>query len=186
MFERGRRCFQWTHLHLEGVLRNWDQPRQRIVAALGYLELQGHIRVKTTGAMRGYRRLSDQVDREQLVQRFQEREERDLKRLHEMWQFAQCEDCASQRLAAYFGETRTSCRSCGNCLGETPTRLALPQKAIPSAAVEKLPDHPALERVRQQTRFLCGIPSPAATAVRLHKHPGFGALQHLRLNQIKP
>ena len=70
--------------------------------------------------------------------------------------------------------------------GETPTRLALPQKAIPPAAVEKLPDHPALERVRQQTRFLCGIPSPAATAVRLHKHPGFGALQHLRLNQIKP
>jgi ATP-dependent DNA helicase RecQ len=36
LFEQGRRCFQWTHLHMEGVLRNLDQPRQRIVVRCAY------------------------------------------------------------------------------------------------------------------------------------------------------
>lgn len=184
LFERGRRSFGLLHLHMESVLKNWDQPRQRIVAALGYLEQQGHIRVKTTGAMRGYRRLSEEVDVDRLVRRFREREERDLERLHEVWRFAQCNDCASQRLAAYFGETRSACGSCGNCLGQTPALLTIPRKVIPLAAIEKIPEHPALERVRQQTRFLCGIASPAATAAKLHRLPGFGALQHLPFSDV--
>jgi ATP-dependent DNA helicase RecQ len=184
LFARGRRAALWTHLNMEKILQGWDETRTRVVAALGYLEEQGHIRVKATGAMRGYRRLSKPLDSQTLMRRFQSREERDLDRLRQMWNFAQHSGCASQELAAYFGETLKACGRCGSCQGQPPQMLALQSTSVPDSLLSNLPDHPALQHPRQLTRFLCGISSPAATAARLHRHPKFGALGHLPFAQV--
>ena len=184
LFQRARKSRIWTHLHMESVLQNWNEPRQRIVAALGFLEQQGHIRVKVTGSMRGFRRIDKSIDVQSLRRRFQEREQRDLERLREVWRFAQNTSCAAQRLAAYFGDAVPACGSCGSCLGEPPQTLGLPEIAVPSQALLDLPEDRALLRARQKTRFLCGISSPAASAARLHRHPKFGSLQHLPFAKV--
>ena len=184
LFGRGRRAAVWTHFDLESMLKDWKQPRSRVVAALGYLEEQGHIRMKTTGAMRGYRRLTDRVDAAPLVQRFKDREDRDLGRLREVWNFAQHTGCASQRLASYFGEKLEPCGRCGSCLGAPPRLLNRPEVTVLPSVLDKLPEHPALQHPRQLTRFLCGISSPATTAARLHRHPSFGVLGHVPFSQV--
>jgi ATP-dependent DNA helicase RecQ len=185
LIQRGRQGRIWTHFHLESLLSHWDQPRARVVAALGYLEEKGYIRLKCTGAMKGFRRLPALANPQAILKRFQQREARDLARLNEMWRFAQHLGCANQRLLDYFGEPgNPPCGQCSSCLGHPPLPVGATSISIPDEVFNAIPNHPALSHPRQVTRFLCGIPSPAATAAHLNRHPQFGILEHVPFSQV--
>ncbi len=182
--KKGRR---WSTIEPEEVATRLREPRERIVAALQYLEEQGELAMKPSGLRHGYARGERAVDEEALIAtlaaRFEEREARDAERLTGLVALCEQPGCLVRRLLAYFGEPMSEdCGSCSRCAGEPPRPLPAtprpPLEEAEAALVRTLVEegNPALSTPRQLARFLCALPSPAATQARLRGHPRFGWL----------
>jgi len=84
LFKLARQGKTWFSLDLTEAVRTLDEPRERIAAALNYLEEQGDVVLQLTGLRQGYRRTDREGEadadrlRELLVGRFLERERRDI------------------------------------------------------------------------------------------------------------
>jgi ATP-dependent DNA helicase RecQ len=184
VFASARKKTKWFYLDIDATAAKLNQPRLRIITALDFLADRGDLKMKTEGARQCYRVLKRPDDGRALVQtlieRFRERERRDVARTRSMFEFATSTGCLNRRLGGYFGEPRNEdCGHCGWCLGDRPnSEPSTPTRnldAVPDA-VWTDPESPALETARQRARFLCGISSPAASRLKLSKHPDFGAL----------
>ena len=85
VFAAAKKGRTWFTLDADAASRKLEQPRERIVAALDYLEQQGDLIVEATGVRQGYRRLEQPADRQSLVaalaERFLEREAHDIARV---------------------------------------------------------------------------------------------------------
>jgi ATP-dependent DNA helicase RecQ len=174
----------WYTLDVEKVVRATGHPRERIVAAMGYLEEKGHLIVQAAGVRQGYRlrRRPDHVPQlcELLGRRFVQREQQDVARVRRVLAYAEAPECWTRHLLDYFGERRGDCGHCGRCDREPPRPLA-PARRIPLAQREKMEverlvaeRHAPLASPRQVARFLCGLSSPATTRAKLRAHPMFG------------
>ena len=84
VFRCAKRGRTWLSLDANAAGRTLGQPRERIVAALDYLEQQGDLVVQATGVRQGYRRLEQPASRPalaaSLAERFLEREGHDIAR----------------------------------------------------------------------------------------------------------
>ncbi|HBO42656.1 MAG TPA: hypothetical protein DD670_01710 [Planctomycetaceae bacterium] len=174
----------WFSLDAEKVSRAIGQPRERIVAAIGYLEEKGDLIVQATGVRQGYR-VKQRPDNlpelcRRMSERFLQREEHDIARTRRVLEYAEAEGCRTRYLMDYFGEKRDDCGHCGHCEGQ-------PRVAIPPARCESLTNgaitqvralaserHKAICLPRQAARFLCGLASPATTRSKLRSHRMFG------------
>jgi len=186
----GRMGRSWLSLEPDAVSEQIGQPRERIVAALNWLEQQGLVTLKVASLRHGYRAPRPlQVDRltGELVERFQQREQADIARTAGVLAFAQDAGCLTRRLVGYFGEELgQDCGHCGPCLGDPtapvprsvpPELTASDRELVQSVASES---HPALVHPRQLTRFLCGLRSPATSGRKgLQRDRRFGSLEHL-------
>ena len=184
IFASARKKTKWFYLDLDETAAKLGEPRQRIMTALDFLAERGDLELRTEGARQCYRVLKRPDDERELakslLERFREREQRDIARTHAMFAFTQAPGCLNRRLGDYFGEPRNhDCGHCGWCLGERAAALSKPTSrdldAVPEAVWTE-PEALALETSRQRARFLCGISSPAASRAKLSKHPNFGAL----------
>ena len=184
IFRHAVKARTWFSLDVERVSRAIGQPRERIVAAIGYLEELGDLVVQATGVRQGYRVRGRPADLPGLCQRlgrrFQDRERHDIDRIRRVLAYAESEECLTRRLLGYFGEDHKPCGHCGRCEGQ-------PRRPLPSARHAALTDadreqarrlaaehHAALASPRQLARFLCGLTSPATTRAKLRGHPRFG------------
>jgi ATP-dependent DNA helicase RecQ len=187
----------WFSLDLERVAEDTGEPRQRIVAALNYLEEHGDMELQVAGLRQGYRRsaAAAQVDAGALVQklvaRFNDREHRDVERLAKVIDFARQGDCRWRYLAGYFGEDLGKpCGHCDACLGDASGDLDSGDPAEiddrrADAVRELLAEaHAPLATPRQMARFLAGLNSPATTRAKLTRHPMFGRLAGVRFAEI--
>ena len=181
----------WFKLDLAQAGAATGAPREKIVAALNYLEEQGDVTLQVAGVRQGYRLKKPDVDRralaKKLADRFIEREKRDVERLQQVLTFAEHAGCLTRYLLRYFGEDiANDCGHCGRCLGEKPEAVPFPPAFEPGdremAAVRSLhsevnPDQrDALAMPRQVARFLCGLTSPSATRAKLSRHRLFGSM----------
>jgi ATP-dependent DNA helicase RecQ len=66
--------------------------------------------------------------------------------------------------------------------GYQPPEIAAEEWALMAAL--RAEEHAALGTPPQLARFLCGIPSPAASNARLQQRPEFGLWQHQRFAEI--
>jgi ATP-dependent DNA helicase RecQ len=189
LFQAARRGKTWFTLDADQVGRKLGQPRERIVAALNYLEEQGDLMVEATGVRQGYRRLQQPADRQSLVKsladRFLQREAHDIARVRNVVSLAEEAGCLTRHLLAYFGEERGECGHCGSCGGATghsllPAELWSPQPDD-DATVRRLraEANAALQTPRQLARFFCGISSPATSRAKLRSRPEFGQWSHV-------
>ena len=187
VFGKARKGTTWLTLDPEAVGRAIGETSERITKALGYLEGEGEITLQASGFRQGYRIASVAPDvdrlRDVLVDRFHQRESREVARIGRMLEFARADGCITRRLLAYFGEDLgPECGHCGPCLGEVPSaRPSTPPRAIGPRERDVVEEaralgHEALATPRQLARFLCGLSSPATTRSRLSKHALFGAL----------
>ena len=185
----------WYSLDMERASRTMGQPRERIVAALNYLEQQGDLLLKTAGLRQGFRLLDGPpADRKTLAEglfaRFQKREEQDIARVQTVLGFAAQEGCLTQSLLAYFGEQREKCGHCAPCRGGQVRKLpaahypSLGKKETETVEQLRSEGHAALETPRQLARFLCGLSSPAVTRARLRKHAQFGIWTTIPFRQV--
>jgi ATP-dependent DNA helicase RecQ len=179
----------WLSLDADAAGRSLGQPRERIVAALDYLEQQGDLVVQALGVRQGFRRLEQPANRPALVaslaERFLEREGHDIARVESVVELAEHESCLTAHLLEYFGETRPDCGHCIRCQGEPARPLAASTTSVHAAldagVIRRLraERHEALQSPRQLARFLCGISSPATTRAKLRTRPEFGQWSHV-------
>jgi ATP-dependent DNA helicase RecQ len=189
IFQAARFGKTWYSLDADVVGRKLGQPRDRIVAALNYLEERGDLVVEATGVRQGFRRLRRPADRAVLVrslaERFLLREAHDIARVRNVVSLAEQEGCLTHHLLDYFGEVRGDCGHCGGCDGAARKPLLPSKRWSPQpddlAMVGRLraEDHAALRTPRQLARFLCGISSPATSRAKLRSRPEFGQWSHV-------
>ena len=188
VFRCAKRGRTWFSLDADAASRQLGQPRERIVAALDYLEQRGELIVQATGVRQGFRRLEQPADRQTLVdslaERFLERESHDIARVHSVVTLAEHDGCLTQHLLEYFGEERAACGHCSRCDGEAGQRLVATHNgssSLDAGVIRRLraERHDALRTPRQLARFLCGISSPATTRAKLRTRPEFGQWDHV-------
>jgi ATP-dependent DNA helicase RecQ len=195
VFLQASKAKMWFTVDVPGATAATGEPRERIVAALNFLEEKGDLTLKATGARQGYRRLRSMVDGRTLATklhaRFAEREERDVARVSALLKMAEYPGCWSRYLAAYFGDPPgADCGHCGWCLWQRPGALLAPTHPtlglVERQLVHELQElsQPALGTPRQMTRFLCGLLSPATSKVKLTKHAAFGRLTTVPFGEV--
>ncbi|MCI5119628.1 MAG: RecQ family ATP-dependent DNA helicase, partial [Candidatus Electrothrix sp. AUS4] len=176
---------------LDEAAQRTGNPRKRVVAALDYLEQQGDLQLKVSGARLGFRKtMAGQRDisalKDGLVKRFAQREKSDLDRLGLVLDLVNHAGCKTSFLLRYFGEEPASnCGHCSFCLqGEnalisTKEHCSVAEQEGLTETLQRLrEEYPqALESSRQMTRFLCGLSSPGLTRNKLSKHELFGSLE---------
>ena len=187
IFRFARKGTKWFSLDTTTISEAIGEPRDRIIAALNYLEEKGDLILQVAGVRQGYRRLKKPGDMEALItrlnERFQQREANDIERIRKVLAFARHQGCLTQYILAYFGEVRPVCGHCAPCKGveHPPLPEAVPSE-IDTELLERVrvlmgEDHDALRTPRQRARFLCGLTSPATTRAKLRQHPLYGACE---------
>ncbi len=194
VFRAARKGKAWLTLDAEAAARKLGQPRERIVAALNYLEERGELIVEATGTRQGFRRLRQPSDRNALIdtlaERFLQREAHDIARVESVVALAEHNGCTTAFLLDYFGEERGDCGHCGRCDSGAKRPQKLPRDGSRPPVDEQLirrlrtEKHEALHTPRQLARFLCGITSPAATRAKLRKRPEFGQYSHVPFAEV--
>ncbi|WP_446012172.1 RecQ family ATP-dependent DNA helicase [Candidatus Electrothrix sp.] len=111
----------WFTIDLDEAMQRTGSPRKRVIAALDYLEQQGDLVLKVSGARLGFRKPAHaQLDigtlKQGLVERFAQRERSDLKRLGLVVELINHAGCKTEFLLRYFGEERGGCGHCSFCL----------------------------------------------------------------------
>ncbi|MCA9259140.1 MAG: RecQ family ATP-dependent DNA helicase [Planctomycetales bacterium] len=181
-------------LDMAQLTRKLQQPRQRIAAALDYLASQGDLDLQSSNPRCGFRIEHPTDDpaglTADLVERFEMRERSQLERLDRLVGLIEDSACVTQRLLAYFGE---QCPPCGHCSGCADRGSATIEPRRDEIAVDEIDSavrraarqqSPALQQPRQVARFLCGIPSPAATQAGLRRHPDFASLTRVSFERV--
>lgn len=175
----------WMTIDVANASLALNQPRDRVVAALDYLDQHGDIRLETAGVRHGFRILRQPSDRrdliESLVERFQHREQHDIDRIHSIIELAESSTCLTQRLLRYFGEDRPPCGHCDRCQGtgggKLPNSLRPLTDEDREAVVNLIAEgREVLAAPRQMARFLCGVASPGQTRGKLRSHKEFARL----------
>jgi len=185
----------WTTVDPEASAEALGEERDRIVAALGYLEQQGLVELKATDVRQRYTLLAQPPSLAELgdalAARFDRREQAEAERIQRVVSLVTNDGCQVQALVGYFGETRAEpCGHCTFCLTghaqELPAQEVPPAIDVDRAALAALvEEHPgALGTPRQQARFLCGLTSPATTRAKLSRNALFGVLGEQRFADV--
>jgi len=194
VFRHAQKATKWFTLDVDTVSTLIGEPRDRIVAALSYLEETGDLELQVAGVRLGYRMRQRPEELaglcETLNDRFEQREENDLGRVRHILAFAQHEGCLTRHLLEYFGEEHGECGHCSCCEG-------VGARPLPTARHRSLDDLPgdrlhelqrkgdgALDTPRQLARFLCGLSSPATTRAKLKGHSLFGFFESVPFQKV--
>lgn len=199
LFQCGKRGTKWTTLNPDEAAAELNEPRDRVLKALTWLQESGDIELKPSGSRQKYRLAEDahRRDPKEITQKMQQmfaaRETRDVERLREVLTFARHRGCLTKWLLNYFGEAmEADCGACTSCKereeGKTDdSPREIPRSSPPPittehvAAIRELlkERHASLRSSRQLARFLCGLTSPATGRERLGRHSSFGLLERI-------
>jgi ATP-dependent DNA helicase RecQ len=194
ILRHARKGKTWFTLDVDRVSERIHEPRDRVMTALSYLEETGDLILQAAGVRLGYRLLNRPEDTAALCgdleARFQQRESNDIDRVRRVMAFADHAGCRTQYLWEYFGEKRGPCGHCCHCEGIAHRRVPPPARSqidrFPYQQLRKLQDEApgALDTPRQQTRFLCGLSSPATTRAKLKHHSLFGLFESIPFHEV--
>jgi|TARA_B110000037_G_scaffold223100_1_gene302096 ATP-dependent DNA helicase RecQ len=167
---------KWVTLDMDQAIATTKQDRSVILRALESLESKGLAELQLAGYRQRFEQLVQEPEIDQITEAmtasFETHEQMEIDRIHRMLDYANEPSCLTGRLLRYFGEEIKPCGHCSACHGQAQKELT-PRKrpSMDNCDLEGFDAltqaHPkALERPRQQARFLCGLNSPAVSAVR--------------------
>ena len=195
VLSKAKKARDWYTIEVDEAARSLGETRERVVAALNFLDREGDLELKVAGLRHGYKRLRADADRPALVaalaERFERFEDRAVSRLDRVLGLAGAVGCRTRHLLGYFGEAMAvDCGHCDHCLGSAvePPPASKRRSIGPSErgliAAVRAEGHAALARPRPLARFLEGLPSPRASRAKLGKHPSFGALAEVPFREL--
>ncbi len=195
IFARAKKGRTWFSLDIGAVAAALDEPRERLVAELNRFEEQGDLILKVADVRQGYRFVrrpdSGAALADRLHERFRLGEARDVARIAQVVELAKQRSCTVRSVLQYFGETLPAdCGHCDRCSGEplepmpSTSESACDERDRALVADVARAGHAALAAPRALARFLCGLPSPAASRARLTRDPRFGSLAHRRFASV--
>lgn len=186
----------WTGVDVEGMIQGYGCNRQRIVAALEWLDEKGHIELAASQSVDSYRILRPDFSVAETLDRihdlFMKKETHEIERIGAMIAFLEQEACLSGALAGYFGEDLGVFR-CGTCSFCRSGKVMLPaSSALPIVAEEDVSGYLGLlaERLkkpidaRTAAKFLCGMTSPLFTRAKARSLRGFGMLEEYPFKEV--
>ncbi len=198
LFRRAVKGRTWFKLDPAQAATDLGASRERILAALDWLAQQQLLELKVAGVRQSYRILRHPQSivslAAELHQRFQKREQAEIKRLQQVLELVALGGCQTNALAAHFGEQRL--QDCGHCSGcnqnnskLSPHWATRPVEDVENSywrQVEKLTSERTtiLANAYILTRFLCGITSPRLSQNKLTQHPLFGSVEHIPFAKI--
>lgn len=195
----GKKGSKWTTLSPDETAVALNEPRDRILKALTWLQEAGDIELKPSGSRQKFRLCADASKRDpqaiarEMEQLFAKREERDIARLRLVLDLASQRQCLTRWLLRYFGEELAEdCGTCTSCNERTKgvaidEPRPIPNSTPPAITIDHVATirtllaerHPSLRTPRQLARFLCGISSPATSRERLTRNDRFGLLERV-------
>jgi len=167
---------KWVTLDMDSAMVTTGQDRSVILRALESMEHKGLAELQLAGYRQRFELLQNTPDVDALTAEmaasFETHEQMEIERIHRMLDYARGSRCLTENLLDYFGETIEDCGHCSICQGDAPSEVA--ERESPGmngcdlAGFDALTEKKtaALGRPRQQARFLCGLSSPAVSAVR--------------------
>ncbi|HYF37825.1 MAG TPA: RecQ family zinc-binding domain-containing protein, partial [Prosthecobacter sp.] len=198
-FRCGKRGSKWTTVSPDEAAAELNEPRDRILKALTWLQEAGEIELKPSGSRQKFRLCEDAASRDvtaltsRMQAMFAHRERRDIERLGQVLALAQERGCLTRWLLHYFGEAmEAACGACTSCLEKKKgltedSPRPLPRSKAPPITTEDVSQirallderHASLRTPRQLARFLCGLTSPATSRERLTRHEAFAMLERV-------
>ncbi|HTQ08894.1 MAG TPA: RecQ family ATP-dependent DNA helicase [Fimbriimonadaceae bacterium] len=194
LFNFAKRGRIWYGLNPDDAARALGVERRRVVRALEVMEERAMIELKAGDVRTPYTLRPGPHDAdaiaEELVTRFQRREDQEIARLNQVVELVEHDGCQVNSLVAYFGQNRAKpCGHCTWCL--TKQRQRIPSSTAPPIHIEegevvalykRCPRE--LQSPRQIAKILCGLTSPVFSRLRMNREGLFGVLEAHRFAEV--
>jgi ATP-dependent DNA helicase RecQ len=192
----------WGSLNFDTLLQDKSIDRNRVIAALEYLQEQQLIVLETKGMTEVFKinlnELADPSLCQDLRNYFKGNEEKEIKRIATLVRFFQLDTCLSANLGRYFDDTNVpeQCGHCSVCRGQVAV-LEHSQAQIPWPSDETLKQ--GMEELAQRltgkinqplslesySRFFAGMTVPLFGRNKVRQLSGFGLCEKQRYQDIR-
>ncbi|WP_022953398.1 RecQ family ATP-dependent DNA helicase [Leucothrix mucor] len=195
IFATSDKARTWSSLNFEKMQQTYQCERGRVLTAVDYLDQQGLIELQTKQMTQVYKVDKTQISaqlRDELAQRFVQKEESEIKRIHHLLGFFGSTQCLNLQLAQYFSDTNLqgSCGHCSVCSGH-PAQMPV------VASLKTLSHYNADELSTEisgklgvndsallRARFFCGLTTPIFTRLKVRQVSGFALLEKYRFSDV--
>jgi ATP-dependent DNA helicase RecQ len=196
----------WGSLSFDNLLHEPSIDRNRVIAALEYLQAQQCIVLETTKMTEVFKinshELADPNLAKTLYDYFVDKEVKEIKRIAHLVRFFQLDSCLSYNLGRYFDDplfqgnnALTACGHCSVCRGDIAKLEHSEEVAWPSdenliANAKNLAQHLAGKinqplTIESYSRFFSGITVPLFGRNKVRQLPGFASCEKKRYQEIR-
>jgi len=195
IFATSERARTWHTLNFDKMYQAYQSDRARVLTAIDYLDQQGFIELQTKQMTQVYNVDKSQISaslRHELSQRFLQKENSEIQRIHHLLAFFASSQCLNLQLAQYFSDSHLqhACGHCSVCAGQ-PARMPAIAPLQPLAQFNaqqlsaeiaaKLGEH---DSVILRARFFCGLTTPIFTRLKVRQLSGFAMLENYRFSDV--
>jgi len=161
------------------------------------MDEQGLIELQTKQMTQVYQVLKPDINidafSQRLFQRFNEKEQSEIDRIHQLMAFFESDRCLSKQLAHYFADHQSPqhCGHCSVCSGQVAKFPPQPERApltqfnfaeLSRGICDKLGDKATQVLI---SRFLCGLTTPIFSRLKVRSLKGFASLEQYRFSDVK-
>jgi len=191
----------WGSLDIESLYQHYGCERSRVVAALDYLQEQGHIVLESKKITEVFSVDEEALSQPELVHvlsdYFLDKEQKEIQRIAALVRFFELDRCLTANLARYFDDQNApeQCGHCSVCRGQV-AKLAyshqpqLPEDRRLQSVLNGFKQHIETKTKRSPSvgtycRFLAGISIPLFSRNKVRQLDGFGCCEQVRFQSIK-
>jgi len=197
IFETSQMAKVWASVDFEKLSRQCSSDRNRAITALNYLDEQGMIELQTKQMTQVYQLLIPNIDTKRLAEdlfaRFNDKEQSEIERIHNLMAFFESKKCLSQQLADYFADYHVpeKCGHCSVCAGhpaqfpavvENPPLSQFDFARLSLEITGKLGKSATPVLI---SRFFCGLTTPIFSRLRVRSLKGFACFERYRFSEVK-
>lgn len=195
----------WGSLNFDDLLKDQSVDRNRVIAALEYLQEQQLLILETKGMTEVFKvnthELANPYLSQELTAYFKDKEDKEIKRIAALIRFFELDSCLSMNLSRYFddnvfdSENSQRCGHCSVCRGQvaslqySQTKKPWPSDEALKNSMQEL-DNCLAGKISQPLslssycRFLAGMTEPLFGRNKVKKLSGFASCEQQRYGDI--
>ena len=191
----------WGVVDFEQIYQAYGADRNRVIAALEYLDEQQHIQLESRLVTDVYQVDFKALNGHDLVPRlgtyFAENEQKEIKRIATLVRFFELDSCLNHNLCRYFDDQHgpAHCGHCSVCQGKVAkldysSPISMPNPTCVAEAMQSLLQHVQDKIEIELTesiycRFLTAMTMPLFSRLKIRLVPGYGCCEDCRFEDVK-